>query len=177
MIASATFYLAFTRKIYVACATRCHICPKMTVVQSAYSGRECVVPATSYRYPNSSKRANGNWNTCPGWSPALLQLHGPPVTPRRTCTRTGSGRGASCKTQDGNSTARPSPYSTTAQSSHSKCGSLRRRERSGRAIVLRAASTSARGQGRSTEDGAHRPAVARDSAAVVEGHGGVLVAR
>ena len=31
MIASATFYLAFTRKIYVARATRCHICPKMTV--------------------------------------------------------------------------------------------------------------------------------------------------
>ena len=32
MIASATFYLAFTRKIYVARATRCHICPKMTVL-------------------------------------------------------------------------------------------------------------------------------------------------
>ena len=31
MIASATFYLAFTRKIYVARATLCHICPKITV--------------------------------------------------------------------------------------------------------------------------------------------------
>ena len=32
MIASATFYLAFTRKIYVAPATRCHICPKITTL-------------------------------------------------------------------------------------------------------------------------------------------------
>ena len=32
MIASATFYLAFTHKIYVARATRCHICLKMTVI-------------------------------------------------------------------------------------------------------------------------------------------------
>ena len=30
-------YLAFTRKIYVAHATRCHICPKMTVVPYSVS--------------------------------------------------------------------------------------------------------------------------------------------
>ena len=40
MIASATFYLAFTRKIYVACATRCHICPKMTVSSECSFGSD-----------------------------------------------------------------------------------------------------------------------------------------
>ena len=56
-------YLAFTRKIYGAHATRCHICPKMTVLRSRTAHTHAAAPLVDYNCTAGIRKYTGTYHT------------------------------------------------------------------------------------------------------------------